>query len=118
MAEDLIQDYALKCICGFTDADGDTTCCEKCKTWQHVHCYYADEYGFIPSIDEMEQVAHLCVDCFPRPLDVRRATMRQEARRARRGEFESSAEDEFGEEVDPIEKVLQALSSRRPNVFI
>ena len=30
----------IKCICGFSDDDGNTVLCEKCDTWQHIVCYY------------------------------------------------------------------------------
>jgi uncharacterized protein len=66
------EDYTIKCICAYTDDDGNTVLCEKCDTWQHIKCYYHGED--VP--DE-----HFCADCRPRELDGKRATERQ--RRAR-----------------------------------
>ena len=62
------EDYTIKCICAYTDDDGNTVLCEKCDTWQHIECYYHGKT--VP--DE-----HFCSDCRPRELDGRRATERQ-----------------------------------------
>lgn len=31
----------IKCICGFSEDDGETVLCELCNTWQHIACFYA-----------------------------------------------------------------------------
>jgi hypothetical protein len=36
------EDYTIKCICNYTDDDGNTVFCENCQTWQHIECYYPD----------------------------------------------------------------------------
>lgn len=64
------EPYTIKCICQFDEDDGNTVFCERCETWQHIICYYPKQK--IP--DE-----HNCVDCEPRPLDVRGAILRQRA---------------------------------------
>ncbi|KAL8243731.1 hypothetical protein R6Q59_009989 [Mikania micrantha] len=66
------EEYTIKCICIYTDDDGNTVYCPKCDTWQHIECYYHGKK--VP--DE-----HFCADCLPRDLDGRKATERQ--RRAR-----------------------------------
>lgn len=62
------EDYTIKCICAYTDDDGNTVLCEKCDTWQHIECYYHGKT--VPEV-------HFCADCRPRELDGRRATERQ-----------------------------------------
>ena len=62
------EPYTIKCICAFTDDDGNTVFCERCETWQHIECYYHDRG--VPDV-------HNCVDCEPRPLDARQARERQ-----------------------------------------
>jgi hypothetical protein len=62
-------DSSIKCVCRFTDDDGNTVLCEKCETWQHIVCYY--EYAsYVPEV-------HECCDCDPRPIDRELATKRQ-----------------------------------------
>jgi len=62
------EEYTIKCICIYTDDDGNTVLCEKCDTWQHIDCYYHNQQ--VPDI-------HFCADCFPRDLDAKSATERQ-----------------------------------------
>ncbi|KAJ5305373.1 uncharacterized protein N7443_005033 [Penicillium atrosanguineum] len=64
------EPYTIKCICQFDEDDGNTVFCEGCETWQHIICYYPKHR--VPDV-------HNCVDCEPRPLDVRRAIERQRA---------------------------------------
>lgn len=70
------EPYTIKCICGFSDDDGNTIYCETCDTWQHIECFYPD------SVQDAlrEDFAHSCADCKPRPLDSRTAHDRQKAR--------------------------------------
>lgn len=70
------EPYTIKCICGFSDDDGNTIYCETCDTWQHIECFYPDNVQ-----DALrEDFAHSCADCKPRPLDPRAAHERQKAR--------------------------------------
>lgn len=73
------EPYTIKCICGFSDDDGNTIYCETCDTWQHIECFYPhntqDAYR--------EDFAHSCADCKPRPLDRQRAFERQSLRQGK-----------------------------------
>ncbi|KAL0933215.1 phd finger and set domain-containing protein [Colletotrichum truncatum] len=66
------EPYTIKCICNFSDDDGNTIYCETCDTWQHIECFYPD------SREEAlrEDFAHSCADCKPRPLDRQKAIER------------------------------------------
>ncbi|KAF2035215.1 hypothetical protein EK21DRAFT_54699 [Setomelanomma holmii] len=66
------ESSTIKCICGFSDDDGNTVLCEKCDTWQHIVCYY-------PSHDVPD--VHECTDCAPRHVDSKGATDKQRQRR-------------------------------------
>ena len=70
------EPYTIKCICGFSDDDGNTIFCETCETWQHIECYYPHhmEDALRPNF------AHSCADCEPRSLDRQQAIARQRAR--------------------------------------
>ena len=59
------ESSTIKCICGFPEDDGNTVLCETCDTWQHIVCYY-ESPEHVPDI-------HECADCFPRPVDAKRA---------------------------------------------
>lgn len=63
----------IKCICGYSDDDGNTVLCEKCNTWQHIVCYY-ESANHVPEV-------HECVDCLPRPVDSKSASEKQRLRR-------------------------------------
>lgn len=75
------EDYTIKCICGFSDDDGNTVLCERCHLWQHTECYYHKD-GETPDVSDID---HSCVDCEPRQLDFRGATERQTMRREQSG---------------------------------
>lgn len=49
-----VEDYTIKCICGFQEDDGNTVYCERCDTWQHTECYYIDEQGIVPAREHIE----------------------------------------------------------------
>lgn len=68
----------IKCICDFSDDDGQTIFCETCLTWQHIACYYP---GHIEDALR-EDFSHSCVDCRPRALDAQQARAIQKARLA------------------------------------
>ncbi|KAK4156842.1 hypothetical protein C8A00DRAFT_12285 [Chaetomidium leptoderma] len=72
------EPYTIKCICGFSDDDGNTIYCETCDTWQHIECYYPGniENALRPTF------AHSCAECQPRSLDRQQAIARQRARTA------------------------------------
>ena len=73
------EPYTIKCICGFSDDDGNTIYCETCDTWQHIECFYPhntqDAYR--------EDFAHSCADCKPRPLNRQRAFEQQSLRQGK-----------------------------------
>ncbi|RKF56529.1 putative phd-finger domain-containing protein [Erysiphe neolycopersici] len=71
------EPYTIKCICDYSDDDGNTIYCEKCDTWQHIECFYP---GRVDDASR-EDFDHLCADCKPRPLDRRHATERQKIQR-------------------------------------
>ncbi|KAI9710409.1 MAG: hypothetical protein M1812_007445 [Candelaria pacifica] len=66
----------INCGCGFQfDLEGDLVFDERCKTWQHIKCYY-------PTMDVPDE--HHCVDCEPRPFDRQDAIDRKKRRRERK----------------------------------
>lgn len=67
------ESSTIKCICGFSDDDGNTVLCERCDTWQHIVCYY-ESAQHVPDV-------HECADCSPRPIDSRGASEKQRQRR-------------------------------------
>lgn len=71
------EPYTIKCICDYSDDDGNTIYCETCDTWQHIECFYP---GRVADASRAE-FDHSCADCKPRPLDRRHATERQRQQR-------------------------------------
>ncbi|CAD6505870.1 BgTH12-06802 [Blumeria graminis f. sp. triticale] len=71
------EPYTIKCICDYSDDDGNTIYCEKCDTWQHIECFYP---GRVDDASR-EEFDHSCADCKPRSLDRRHATERQRLQR-------------------------------------
>ncbi|KAG6989002.1 hypothetical protein G7Y79_00066g095200 [Physcia stellaris] len=73
------EDYTIKCFCGFQLDDGNTVFCDRCETWQHIECYYFEDFrnGLAPDVDAIE---HACVDCSPRQYDKKSASERQKDR--------------------------------------
>jgi hypothetical protein len=63
------DEYTIKCICDWSEDDGNTIYCETCNTWQHIECFYP---GRVEETSHPD-FAHSCADCKPRPLDRRRA---------------------------------------------
>ncbi|KAF5575530.1 ankyrin repeat [Fusarium pseudocircinatum] len=69
IGSDSEEPYTIKCICNFSEDDGNTIYCETCDTWQHIRCFYLDnEEEAI-----REDFAHSCAECKPRPLYHQRA---------------------------------------------
>ncbi|CAF3659434.1 unnamed protein product [Fusarium graminearum] len=66
------EPYTIKCICNFSDDDGNTIYCETCDTWQHIDCFYPDNREEAIR----EDFAHSCAECKPRPLDRQKAIER------------------------------------------
>ncbi|KAK7745251.1 SET domain-containing protein 3 [Diatrype stigma] len=79
------EPYTIKCICGFSDDDGNTIYCETCDTWQHIECFYPHNTHEA----YREDFAHSCADCKPRPLDHQRAFERQSLRQGKPNTTES-----------------------------
>lgn len=67
------ESFTIKCICGYTDDDGNTVLCERCDTWQHIACYYEPSQN-VPDV-------HECTDCHPRVVDSKGAAEKQRQRR-------------------------------------
>jgi uncharacterized protein len=80
------EPYTIKCICDFSDDDGNTIYCETCDTWQHIECFYP---GRVADASR-EEFDHSCSDCKPRPLDRRHATERQRHQRQNKASNDSS----------------------------
>lgn len=78
---DEVEDYIIKCICGFREDDGNTVYCDSCDTWQHTECYYIDKHGNVPTKEELEVIDHSCAECQPRSLNAKGAIERQRIRR-------------------------------------
>jgi uncharacterized protein len=83
------EPYTIKCICGYSDDDGNTIYCENCDTWQHIECYYPN------NAEEAvrDEFSHACADCEPRSLDRQQAIERQRARTAAVPVIEEEATD-------------------------
>ena len=62
------DDIIIKCFCASLEDDGNIVQCEKCSTWQHINCFYADTD--VPEV-------HECSDCKPRLVNTRKATQLQ-----------------------------------------
>jgi hypothetical protein len=71
------EPYTIKCICDYSDDDGNTIYCERCDTWQHIECFY---HGNAEEASR-DDFSHFCADCKPRVLDRRKATERQRQQR-------------------------------------
>ncbi|TGJ87399.1 hypothetical protein E0Z10_g1400 [Xylaria hypoxylon] len=80
------EPYTIKCICDFTDDDGNTIYCELCDTWQHIECYYP--YNMVEV--HRDDFNHSCVECNPRMLDRQRANERQTLRQSNGNRSEAS----------------------------
>ncbi|RDW79708.1 hypothetical protein BP6252_04346 [Coleophoma cylindrospora] len=80
------EPYTIKCICDYSDDDGNTIYCETCDTWQHIECFYPGR------VDDAakEEFDHSCMDCKPRLLDGRHATERQRQQRQNKANNEGN----------------------------
>ena len=70
------EPYTIKCICAYSDDDGNTIYCETCDTWQHIECFYPNNHQEV----NRDDFAHSCHTCKPRQLDHQAAADRQRAR--------------------------------------
>jgi hypothetical protein len=97
------ESSTIKCICGYSDDDGNTVLCEKCDTWQHIVCYY-ESAQLVPDV-------HECVDCLPRPIDAKSASEKQRLRREvhnngeRKGRPKAPAKNPKKRTKDPLGSV-------------
>lgn len=80
------EPYTIKCICQYSDDDGNTIYCETCDTWQHIECFYP---GRVADASR-EEFDHSCADCKPRPLDRHNATERQRHQRQNKANNDGS----------------------------
>ncbi|CAG8472873.1 13548_t:CDS:10 [Ambispora leptoticha] len=67
----------IRCICGYSDDDGFTIQCDKCKIWQHGACVNVDR-NKVPE-------EYLCEECHPRAMNVHRAKKHQKSLREELG---------------------------------
>lgn len=95
------ESSTIKCICGFSDDDGNTVLCEKCDTWQHIVCYYESAHN-VPDV-------HECTDCQPRLVDSKSAADKQRLRREqlqtigeRKGRPKTTAKNPKKRTKDPL----------------
>lgn len=81
------EPYTIKCICDYSDDDGNTIWCDTCATWQHIECFYP---GRVEDASK-EEFDHSCADCKPRPLELdgRAATERQKRQRQEKASNDS-----------------------------
>ncbi|KAF2125079.1 hypothetical protein P153DRAFT_120063 [Dothidotthia symphoricarpi CBS 119687] len=108
------ESSTIKCICGFSDDDGNTVLCEKCDTWQHIVCYYESAHH-VPDV-------HECTDCLPRPVDSRSASEKQRLRREqlqalgeRKGRPKSTTKNPKKRTKDPLGAVQPNGWAAHPN---
>ena len=73
------EEYVIRCLCGIQHDDGNIVFCNGCGTWQHIECYYHQDFrdGQPPDV---RKVVHSCIDCDPRPFDTSGAILRQRGR--------------------------------------
>ncbi|KAJ3184266.1 hypothetical protein HDU87_005113 [Geranomyces variabilis] len=70
------QDEVIRCICTYTDDDGNTIACDECAVWQHMLCVGVDPAN-VPD-------QYHCEECAPRPIDPRAANELQKNQRAKK----------------------------------
>lgn len=64
--------HRIKCICNYSVDDRKTIYCVTCDTWQHIGCFYPNNWEEVVRAD----FSHSCVDCKPRPVNWAGAAMR------------------------------------------
>jgi hypothetical protein len=106
-AVDNEESSTIKCICSFSDDDGNTVLCEKCDTWQHIVCYY-ESTQHVPDV-------HECTDCQPRSVDARRATEKQRLRREVHNIGERKGRPKTSTNKSHKKRPKDPLSATQPN---
>ncbi|KAJ3157220.1 hypothetical protein HDU89_002632 [Geranomyces variabilis] len=81
------QDEVIRCICTYTDDDGNTIACDECAVWQHMLCVGVDPAN-VPD-------QYHCEECAPRPVDPRAANELQKNQREKK-KSESSSDSSKG----------------------
>jgi hypothetical protein len=102
------EDGVTKCICTYTDDDGNAIFCKRCQTWQHIRCYYSNRK--IPDL-------HSCADCEPSSLDTKGATERQKrlAEKFGNGDQESEQAARTSQKTETIASTTIAEHSMCPD---
>lgn len=103
------ESSTIKCICGYSDDDGNTVLCEKCDTWQHIVCYYDSAHN-VPEV-------HECTDCLPRSVDAKGATEKQRIRREQQHNIGERRVKPKPPTKNHKKRVKEPLGSVQPNGF-
>ncbi len=62
----IAADALVLCICDYGDYEESAIQCERCGAWQHIECYYPDQFHDTTRLG----FEHFCVACLPRKLDL------------------------------------------------
>ncbi|KAI0696110.1 hypothetical protein C8T65DRAFT_664147 [Cerioporus squamosus] len=71
-SDDTNSSESIYCICGFSDDDGFSICCDSCSRWCHAACFSIVQ-------NEVPDEWH-CWECAPRPVNRERAVKLQRTR--------------------------------------
>lgn len=98
--------YTIKCICGYSNDDGNTIHCENCNKWQHIKCFYPDRVKEASRGD----LDHFCDKCQPRTLNRESANNQQLLRRRLSNEAEKGNKKTERPPLQPHKKSLRPLT--------